>query len=566
MKKQLIAILLTVCLCAGLLPVPAMAASSSAFEAYLQILEQHRNSIDVPEVGTYEWPDGNVTVSDITGDGVAELLFIEKYMIGDADWDYGGRLKIYTFSGGEAKLMLSDSPIIHNYGGGVGYCAFTLAGNKFGLYKTNYNDYISETYLVYSVQGNVLTEVSRMESTTWDDNPSDNRYSLNGTAVTEGQYDAAVIPLFGDTENLLFFMARSAMWEGAYWGEACEMTYAQAVQYLKSSISQNLSENTASSEAAYAPTFEKVRKSMRAGELVGNDGNVITNISECSYALYDIDGNGVSELIFTWEDGAAEVYTLSGGQDILLAAWYGYRHCFSGINERGYIVGYGSNSAFEGVDEYYSITSNGRASELTELMHEYDYTDSDKVTYTLIMPDGKSRTMSKTEGEAYESANLAAPFVELDFKTLTEQSGRITARPTSSAILVNGANVSFDAYNISDNNYFKLRDLAYILSGTEAQFEVEWDAANNAIRLTSGRAYTAVGGEMTGKGSGEKTPVLTSSKILLDGAEISLTAYNIDGNNYFKLRDIGAALDFEIDWDGARNTIVIDTTKGYTAD
>ena len=142
----------------------------------------------------------------------------------------------------------------------------------------------------------------------------------------------------------------------------------------------------------------------------------------------------------------------------------------------------------------------------------------------------------------------------------------LEATPTASTVLVNGENVAFDAYKINDNNYFKLRDLAYILNGTAKQFNVGWDGANNAISLTSGQPYTAVGGEMTGKGSGAKTPELTNSKILKDGAEVSFTAYNIEGNNYFKLRDIGAAFNFGVDWDGARNTIAIDTSKGYTPD
>ncbi|MCL1809634.1 MAG: copper amine oxidase N-terminal domain-containing protein [Clostridiales bacterium] len=140
----------------------------------------------------------------------------------------------------------------------------------------------------------------------------------------------------------------------------------------------------------------------------------------------------------------------------------------------------------------------------------------------------------------------------------------LVAKPTSSTVLVNGSIVSFDAYNISGNNYFKLRDVAHTLSGTEKQYEVAWDAAKNAISLTSDKPYTAVGGEMTGKGAGDKTPAPTSSKIYLDGKEVSFTAYNIEGNNYFKLRDIGAAFDFGVDWDGANNTIVIDTSKGYT--
>ncbi|MDR2420631.1 MAG: hypothetical protein LBD49_00815 [Oscillospiraceae bacterium] len=138
------------------------------------------------------------------------------------------------------------------------------------------------------------------------------------------------------------------------------------------------------------------------------------------------------------------------------------------------------------------------------------------------------------------------------------------AKPTASTVLVDGESVAFDAYNINDNNYFKLRDIAYVLSGTEKQFEVGWDGTANAISLTSGKAYTPVGGEMEGKGAGDKTAAPTTSKITLDGEEVSLTAYNIGGNNYFKLRDIGAAFDFGVSWDGAKNTIVIDTSKGYT--
>jgi len=87
------------------------------------------------------------------------------------------------------------------------------------------------------------------------------------------------------------------------------------------------------------------------------------------------------------------------------------------------------------------------------------------------------------------------------------------ASPTASTVLVNGSEVAFDAYNIANNNYFKLRDLAYTLNGTEKQFEVGWDGANNAISLTSGQPYTTTGGEMTGKGGGAKEAAPTDSRI-----------------------------------------------------
>lgn len=142
----------------------------------------------------------------------------------------------------------------------------------------------------------------------------------------------------------------------------------------------------------------------------------------------------------------------------------------------------------------------------------------------------------------------------------------VSAVPTSASVLVNGEKKAFDAYEIGGNNYFKLRDLAYVLSGTGKQFEVGWDGAANAISLTSGKGYTPVGGEMSARGSGAKQAAPSTSRILLDGKEISLTAYNIDGNNYFKLRDIGQTFDFGVGWDGEAQTIRIDTSTGYTAE
>lgn len=143
---------------------------------------------------------------------------------------------------------------------------------------------------------------------------------------------------------------------------------------------------------------------------------------------------------------------------------------------------------------------------------------------------------------------------------------KLVATPTASKVLVDGKNVAFDAYNISSNNYFKLRDLAYVLNTSAKKFSVAWDDANNAIALKSGEAYTVVGGEMATKGTATVTPEPTSSRITLNGPMVSLTAYNIKNNNYFKLRDIGLAFDFDVSWDNALQTIVIDTTKSYTED
>ena len=142
----------------------------------------------------------------------------------------------------------------------------------------------------------------------------------------------------------------------------------------------------------------------------------------------------------------------------------------------------------------------------------------------------------------------------------------ITAVPTAAKVLVDGENVSFDAYSIAGNNYFKLRDLAYVLNGSDKQFSVDWDGANNAIALQKSSSYTAVGGEMATKGTASIAATPSSAKILLGGKAVTMTAYTIRGNNYFKLRDVGIAFDFDVSWNNAVQTIEIDTASSYTAD
>lgn len=142
----------------------------------------------------------------------------------------------------------------------------------------------------------------------------------------------------------------------------------------------------------------------------------------------------------------------------------------------------------------------------------------------------------------------------------------LEAKPTSSKILVNGKETAFNAYEINSNNYFKLRDIALVLSASGKQFDVSWDNDKQAINMLSGKAYTVVGGELAKGDNSSKTATLNTSKVYLDGKEINLTAYTIDGNNYFKLRDLGQTFNFGVGWDSSANTVTIDTSKSYSAE
>ena len=138
------------------------------------------------------------------------------------------------------------------------------------------------------------------------------------------------------------------------------------------------------------------------------------------------------------------------------------------------------------------------------------------------------------------------------------QSTSVKIQPSTHVVTVDGERVDPQGYNINGYNFYKLRDIAYILNGTDSQFNVTWDGANNRIVLTDDAAYQEVGGEMTSSASAAIKNVSESdSTIVLDGKTLSLTGYRINGNNYYKIRDVGSALGFSVDFDPETEIVLI---------
>ena len=142
------------------------------------------------------------------------------------------------------------------------------------------------------------------------------------------------------------------------------------------------------------------------------------------------------------------------------------------------------------------------------------------------------------------------------------------ATATSYSILVDGKTVAFDAYalkdaNGNDTNYLKLRDVAHVLNGSASQFNVGWDGSAKAISITTKTAYTSPNGsEMSTPFSGDQPYKQNSARVMVNGVPANLEAITItdaggNGYTYFKLRDLGTALGFGVDWDGSRGVIVI---------
>lgn len=142
------------------------------------------------------------------------------------------------------------------------------------------------------------------------------------------------------------------------------------------------------------------------------------------------------------------------------------------------------------------------------------------------------------------------------------------AYASTQVILVDGKEVTFQAYALKDEkgnatNYVKLRDLASVLNSTAAQFNVGWDGA---VTIQNKMPYSPNGTEMTTPYSGDKAYQVNTAPVKLDGAVVALNGivltHGSGGYTYFKLRDLGSALGFNVRWNG--KSIEIETGKPYT--
>ncbi len=62
------------------------------------------------------------------------------------------------------------------------------------------------------------------------------------------------------------------------------------------------------------------------------------------------------------------------------------------------------------------------------------------------------------------------------------------------------------------------------------------------------------------------TAVRSTQTFYMDGRQLDLEAYSINGNNYVKLRDVGQAVNFNVSYDAQTNSVRIAPSEPYSAD
>lgn len=160
--------------------------------------------------------------------------------------------------------------------------------------------------------------------------------------------------------------------------------------------------------------------------------------------------------------------------------------------------------------------------------------------------------------------------VTVHYNSAGPQQPAKVANPSTQKVDVDGKAVEFQCYALkdqsgNDTNYIKLRDLADILNGSAAQFRVDWDGQ---VAITTKTAYTPDGSEHSTPFSGQRAYKEVTAQTMVDGAAKNLAAFTLTDDNgggytYYKLRDLGKALGFNVGWSSDKG-IFVETGKPYT--
>lgn len=139
-----------------------------------------------------------------------------------------------------------------------------------------------------------------------------------------------------------------------------------------------------------------------------------------------------------------------------------------------------------------------------------------------------------------------------------EEVKSMDVKASTQKVKLNGKDVVIYGYNIDGYNYFKLRDVAAVLKDTKAKFGVEYKDA--MVTLTKGADYKVTESDQKEVKAMSKG-MLTNDKVMVGDKALTATAYKVDDLNYYKLRDLGEALGFGVDFDKATNTILLMSDK-----
>ena len=308
------------------------------------------------------------------------------------------------------------------------------------------------------------------------------------------------------------------------------------------------------------------------GEIINSPTKILDNVA---FVNLDVDCGAVKKDGSLWRWGLIGVTDVSGGMTVI------------GLNEEDFKDTFGESRAVPYPVEYKGFKVNLEYEKIMCTV-SFELGGGTGTTKTLCAkgelltpPDNPYRDGYYFAGWYKDSSCTKAWNFDTDkvnsdctlyAKWLPKSTVTVIADPSRQNIIIDGEEVVLNTYILRDAqgfdvNFVKLRDVAYLLNKTKANFNVDW--RNNAIRLDKRKEYTTQNGAELTVPTVVSAPTKTSiTPVLTDGVTAPLEAFlliddNGGGHNYFKLRDIGKVAGFNVEWDSEKSCIVVTTTESY---
>lgn len=135
--------------------------------------------------------------------------------------------------------------------------------------------------------------------------------------------------------------------------------------------------------------------------------------------------------------------------------------------------------------------------------------------------------------------------------------GSSKAKLSNISMKVDGKMVKADAYLINGSNYIRLRDMAYMLKNSKSRFDVEYQQELQRVLVHKRAAYKGEQSPALKQIADNSTLKKSTSPLYVDGVGFDLDSYFINGNNFYKLRDLGVLIGFKVEWDNVNKMISI---------
>lgn len=212
---------------------------------------------------------------------------------------------------------------------------------------------------------------------------------------------------------------------------------------------------------------------------------------------------------------------------------------------------------FQYVITFYCEDGTGyRFNKIKEFITTGSFTDMQNV---MILHDDSDKEFREFFQSTYESIDKS---YEVSIPAINMLHKVVDVKPSNhqlKLIDLYGTNIieNVPSYIYSDYNYFKLRDIGEILG-----YDVKWDPwKNEAVFIKSEQAKAITNLQAQKE---DNKAFISSQTIRVKGEEKDSIFYcqgciNIDGYQYFKLRELETILNFEYNWDTKSNTITIYT-------